>query len=101
MVGAIGIFVGVIVSVCFGFFLDKTRAYKKSLLFCSLLPILTPIGWRHELPYCPENFSMIIYFSFAFTAGAYILIPLCMVFTAEIAHPLQPSLINGTIQIFS
>ena len=54
VIGSSSVFVGVITSVFFGAWLDRTRAYKKSMLAATLLPIITCVGFKEFLPGGPD-----------------------------------------------
>lgn len=90
---------GVLFSIIFARFLDRTRLYKISLIVLSLLPVFVMIALNKSLKterFLPVLFTLIVFESIVLSA-----IPLCMSFSTEVTYPLQPSMANGMIQFFS
>lgn len=54
--GAASVLVGVVSTVVLGGLLDKTRAYKISLITSSILPVLAMVGLLYSLPLGMERF---------------------------------------------
>jgi predicted MFS family arabinose efflux permease len=96
LLGSASVLVGVVSSVVFGHILDRTRAYKKSMYVGAIMPLITCIGFRNFL--LSANFATIAICGILFCTAAYFTTPLCMAFSAEVTYPMQPFLVNGSLQ---
>jgi len=94
--GAAGVFVGAVSAIGFGVVLDRTRAYKKSLVGGCGLSLLTALTCSSVLANGP-NYATVVCLTIAFTAVSIALLPLCMVFSVEVTYPLNASLANGIL----
>ena len=94
--GAASVVVGAASAVGFGIFLDRKRAYKKTLIvgciFCLIMSILFPRMLLNGVDYSTLVCVTMIYVAFIIP-----MIPLCMSLSAEVTHPMNPSLAIGTL----
>ena len=97
------IFIGTIVAVIWGVILDRTRAYKVSLTLGSILALLSMLVLIKALSMgiALTHFDVIFVISAVYLATCIAMIPLCMAFSAEVAFPIQASLVNGCLQFFA
>lgn len=98
--GAIGVIVGAPVAIIFGIYLDRTRAYKKSLTICPIISCLVSIIFPRVLASTP-SFATLMTITMVFLSASISIVPLCMAFSVEVTYPLNASLINGTMQIIA
>lgn len=87
--GCVNLLSGVCSAIFFGIFLDKTRIYKKSLIFISFGNIFSFLWLSfYTLPKASEDFPMLL-LNFAFI-GAFLFpaFPLCLTFSTEVTFPL-------------
>jgi len=95
--GATCVLAGVVGSVVFGVFLDRTRAYKKSLVVLSAVPIFSVICFRQVLPMGPEYFEYVLIAGASLTMAVMAAIVLCNTFAVEVTYPIEPSLVSSTL----
>jgi hypothetical protein len=98
--GAASVFVGVVSTVVLGGLLDRTRAYKVSLITSSILPVIALIGLLYSLPVGIERFPLVLASGMIYTSIVMAAIPMCMSFSAEVTYPMQASTVNGLLQLF-
>ena len=97
--GASTSLVGVISSIIFARFLDRTKLYKISLILLSLLPVFVMIALIKSLQ--TEWFLLVLFCGIVFESIVLSAVPLCMAFSTELTYPLQGSNANGILQCFS
>ena len=98
--GAASVLVGVVSAVVSGGLLDRTRAYKVFLITSSIFPIIALVGMLYSLPVGMERFHLVLACGMMYTSIVMAAIPMCMSFSAEVTHPMQPSTVNGLLQLF-
>ena len=101
-IGVTTILTGAFSAILFGVFLDRTRWFKKSLVFFSAGSIFNMLMLTfYSLPKAENDFTTLQINCALY--GAFLLptIPLCMTFSTEVTYPMQPSLANGLCQMFA
>lgn len=63
--GGASVIFGSVVSIAFGLYLDKTRAYRKSLILTTILPGLALAGFTQALG---SSFNLVLAFGTTYTA---------------------------------
>lgn len=86
MIGAASAIFGVFATVLFGKLLDRTRAYKMSLILFSFSPIFVLFGIIQALK--TSNNSLVFPLAMSFEAIALSAVALCMSFSTEVTYPL-------------
>jgi MFS family permease len=84
--GASTSLVGVISSIIFARFLDRTKLYKISLILLSLLPVLVMIALIKSLQ--TEWFLLVLFCGIVFESIVLSAVPLSMAFSTELTYPL-------------
>jgi nitrate/nitrite transporter NarK len=88
-IGVTTILTGAFSAILFGIFLDRTRWFKKSLIFFSVGSIFSLLLLTfYSLPSAENNFTALQMNCALY--GAFLLptIPLCMTFSTEVTHPM-------------
>lgn len=91
--GGLSVLAGVVGSIMAGLFIDRTRAYKKSLVFLSAVPILAVTIFRWFLPMGPDYFDYVLIAGMIFTAAVMGAMVLCNSFAVEVTYPIEPAMI--------
>ena len=99
-IGALGMIVGAPLAVVFGSVLDKTRAYKKSLIVCPTVLLLFSVLFPRLVLNSDSGFIIVVSTMMIFFSVSLIMSALSMAFSIEVTYPLNGSIINGTLQIF-
>ena len=97
--GAGGVFVGAFSAIGFGVFLDRTRAYKKSLVGGCILCLLLIGPIFPRLLQNDSSYGIVLTITMVYIAINIAFVPLCMSFSVEVTYPLNASVANGSIQI--
>lgn len=102
IVGISNLLSGVFAAILLGAFLDRTRIYKKSLIFLSCASVLGTLSLSYyTLPKANENFPLFLLNSSLLGALLMPAMPLCMSFSTEVTFPMQPSLANGLCHLLA
>lgn len=99
-VGALGVIIGAPIAILFGVYLDKTRAYKMSLIISSLTLLLFSVLFPRALNN-DASFLTAASYLMVFCSVSLILSALCTSFSVEVTYPLNASIINGTMQMLT
>ena len=102
--GGMSSFVGIFGMVGGGIFIDKTKMFRKTLIFLAIAAVVTLFLFTtYTLPnfYINGTFVFVV-INVAFI-GLFLLpsLPICMTFSAEVTYPMQASLSNGICQFAS
>ena len=89
-----------------GWFVDKTKMFKKTLIFLALFGAISLFVFtNYTLPYIYEGGSNSVVFVMINISllGLFMLpaLPICLTFSAEVTYPMQSSLSTGICQFAS